>query len=193
MLGGRTLYDGTPINVVQASWFILTPLLSTPPSVSFATYFHSVYFLISRNEVSVTCYPPSQGPPPLSFVLLTYRSGGCLVTAAPIRETEGLVKRPQTRTFHVGFSCVLPSLLPLTSLDFLLVRNQPRGPTPATDRSIDLPLINPSSPFRYFSLHSYYVTVRRRHVLYGFMVGNVPAINSLQSLYLDLERAAMFS
>ena len=131
------------------------------------------------------------------------------MTAAPLHDSEGSIRRPATTTFRPGSSSVHKILRylyhanhmllaiytecqmqfsygladfifrrarrPSSSsrltgntksccLDFVLARNQPRGPTPATDR---------------------------RNVLYGLMMGNVPSINSMQSLYLDLERASM--
>ncbi len=48
--------------------------------------------------------------------------------------------------------------------DFLVIRNQPRGPTPATDN---------------------------RNALFALVAAGVPAVNSLQSCVLDLERASM--
>jgi len=87
----------------------------------------------SWNECSCTVYPDS----------------GCYLQIAPVHESEGKVKRPQTLT-------VKP--------DFILVRNQPRGPTPITDR---------------------------RNTLYALMFANIPSINSLTQIYLDLERATM--
>uniref|UniRef100_A0A6B2L6I4 ATP-grasp domain-containing protein n=1 Tax=Arcella intermedia TaxID=1963864 RepID=A0A6B2L6I4_9EUKA len=89
----------------------------------------------SWNECSCTVYPDT----------------GCLLTIAPIHESEGKVVRPQVLA-------VKP--------DFILVRNQPRGPTPVTDR---------------------------RNTLYGLMLANVPSINSLQQMYMDLERTTMIS
>lgn len=44
------------------------------------------------------------------------------------------------------------------------MRNQARGPTPVTDN---------------------------RRTLYGLLTAGIPAINSLESVYQDLERAAM--
>lgn len=52
-------------------------------------------------------------------VTVYHRNGGCIMTVAPVRESEGKVSRPATMT-------VKP--------DFMIVRNQPRGPTPASDR-----------------------------------------------------------
>lgn len=48
--------------------------------------------------------------------------------------------------------------------DYILQRNQARGPTPGSDR---------------------------RHVLYGLIMGNVPSMNSLMSEYIQLERSCM--
>ena len=48
--------------------------------------------------------------------------------------------------------------------DLCVIRNQPRGPTPSADR---------------------------RAVLFGLMSGNVPALNSLESEYMQLERPLM--
>ena len=48
--------------------------------------------------------------------------------------------------------------------DFCLIRNQPRGPTPGSDK---------------------------RNVLYGLICANVPSINTLMSEYLQLERPLM--
>jgi glutathione synthase/RimK-type ligase-like ATP-grasp enzyme len=73
---------------------------------------------------------------------------GCLCTIAPIRESGGK-KKPETVT-------VKP--------DFLVIRNQPRGPTPATDN---------------------------RNALFALVAAGIPAVNSLQSCMLDLERASM--
>jgi hypothetical protein len=87
----------------------------------------------SWNECSCTVYPDS----------------GCLLTIAPVHETNG-AKRPTTIT--------------ISNPDFILVRNQPRGPTPVTDR---------------------------RNTLYGLMLSGIPSINSLQQIYLDLERTTM--
>lgn len=75
---------------------------------------------------------------------------GALVTCAPRRSTEGIVT-PQTITF---------------TPDFIIVRNQPRGPTPILDN---------------------------RNTLYGLMIAQIPAINSLHANYMDLERSAMVS
>ena len=71
-----------------------------------------------------------------------------VVTAAPVHETGGVV-RPATVTFEP---------------DICVIRNQPRGPTPSSDR---------------------------RAVLFGLMSGNVPALNSLESEYMQLERPLM--
>ena len=71
-----------------------------------------------------------------------------VVTAAPVHETGGVV-RPATVTFEP---------------DICVIRNQPRGPTPSSDR---------------------------RAVLFGLMTGNVPALNSLESEYMQLERPLM--
>jgi hypothetical protein len=49
--------------------------------------------------------------------------------------------------------------------DFVLARNQPRGPTPGSDA---------------------------RQILFGLMTANIPSINSLESMYLNLERPIMF-
>jgi len=49
--------------------------------------------------------------------------------------------------------------------DFIIARNQVRGPTPDSDR---------------------------RNVLYGLLMARVPAMNSLHSLLLDLERPVMY-
>jgi hypothetical protein len=48
-----------------------------------------------------------------------HNSGGCLMTIAPVRESDGKCVRPSTLT-------VKP--------DFMIIRNQPRGPTPGSDR-----------------------------------------------------------
>jgi len=69
---------------------------------------------------------------------------------APIRESDKQVVRPTTLT-------VKP--------DFLLIRNQVRGPTPDSDM---------------------------RNVLYGLMMANIPAMNSLSSEYMNLERPIMY-
>jgi len=79
-----------------------------------------------------------------------YNEGGCMMRIAPVRESEGQIKRPDSLT-------VKP--------DFLLVRNQVRGPTPNSDK---------------------------RNVLYGLMNANIPSINTLQSLYMDLERPVTY-
>jgi hypothetical protein len=70
-----------------------------------------------------------------------HRSGGCYLNIAPVRESRGEVKKPRTLM-------VQPALV--------IARNQPRGPTPASDR---------------------------RGVLYGLMTAGVPAINSCASMY----------
>jgi hypothetical protein len=80
-----------------------------------------------------------------------YDNNGCYVSCAPFRESLNEVKRPQTITFKP---------------DFVIVRNQPRGPTPVQDR---------------------------RNTLYGLMVANIPSVNSLQSIYLNLERPCMYA
>jgi len=77
-----------------------------------------------------------------------YPDSGCFLTIAPVHDSTGVV-RPST-------VAVKP--------DFILVRNQPRGPTPVTDR---------------------------RNTLYGLMMAGVPSINSLKQIYLDLERTTM--
>jgi len=79
-----------------------------------------------------------------------YHDSGPLLSIAPVRESENEIKRPQTLT-------VRP--------DFVLIRNQVRGPTPESDR---------------------------RNILYGLMWSNVPSINSLSSEYMNLERPIMF-
>jgi hypothetical protein len=73
---------------------------------------------------------------------------GCLCTIAPIRESSGK-KKPDTVT-------VKP--------DFLVIRNQPRGPTPATDN---------------------------RNALFALVAADIPSVNSLKSCLLDLERPSM--
>jgi len=73
------------------------------------------------------------------------------MSIAPIRESEGKITRP-------AFLGVKP--------DFLLIRNQVRGPTPASDN---------------------------RNVLYGLMMAGVPSINTLHSEYMNLERPIMYS
>jgi len=82
--------------------------------------------------------------------LTHYHDGGPLLTVAPVRETLGEITRPNTLT-------VKP--------DFVIIRNQPRGPTPDSDR---------------------------RNVLYGLMMSGVPSCNSLLSEYCQLERPIMF-
>ncbi len=52
-----------------------------------------------------------------------------------------------------------------TAIDFLLMRNQVRGPFPEQDR---------------------------RNVLYGLMMAGVPSVNSLSSEYMNLERPIMY-
>lgn len=79
-----------------------------------------------------------------------YSDAGCMMSIAPIRESEGKVTRP-------NWLGVKP--------DFLLIRNQVRGPTPASDN---------------------------RNTLYGLMMAGVPAINTLQSEYMNLERPIMY-
>jgi len=69
---------------------------------------------------------------------------------APIRESENKIKKPQI------FTC---------QPDFVLIRNQPRGPTPGSDRT---------------------------RVLFSLMHAGVESINSLQSEYMNLERPIMF-
>jgi len=60
--------------------------------------------------------------------------------------------------------CIMPATEVIRP-DFALIRNQPRGVTPTADK---------------------------RNVLFGLMAGNVPSINTLQSIYLNLERPLMF-
>mmetsp|Transcript_28319 Transcript_28319/g.39991 ORF Transcript_28319/g.39991 Transcript_28319/m.39991 type:complete len:380 (-) Transcript_28319:12-1151(-) len=79
-----------------------------------------------------------------------FEDSGCLMQIAPVRESERKVVRPASLT-------VKP--------DFILIRNQVRGPTPNSDK---------------------------RNVLYGLLMGNVPSVNSLQSEYMNLERPIMF-
>jgi len=76
-------------------------------------------------------------------------SSTCRVSCLPVNESTGKVK-PEFVTFHP---------------DFVLVRNQPRGPSPGSDA---------------------------RKTLYALMSADLPAINSLESCYLDLERPIMF-
>eukprot|EP00456_Euglypha_rotunda_P083469 TRINITY_DN8283_c0_g1_i3.p1 TRINITY_DN8283_c0_g1~~TRINITY_DN8283_c0_g1_i3.p1 ORF type:complete len:239 (-),score=22.72 TRINITY_DN8283_c0_g1_i3:11-727(-) len=80
-----------------------------------------------------------------------HKAGGAMMTIAPVKESENKVLRPSTLV-------VRP--------DFLIVRNQVRGPTPVSDK---------------------------RSVLYGLMMANVPSINSLHSIYMNLERPCMFA
>eukprot|EP01119_Soliformovum_irregulare_P012154 TRINITY_DN3143_c0_g1_i1.p1 TRINITY_DN3143_c0_g1~~TRINITY_DN3143_c0_g1_i1.p1 ORF type:complete len:290 (-),score=59.21 TRINITY_DN3143_c0_g1_i1:710-1579(-) len=89
-------------------------------------------------------------PIPVSSQLLFSPNLGCLLLIAPIRESEGQIVRPAVLTIKP---------------DFVLMRNQPRGPTPESDR---------------------------RNVLYGLMMANVPSINSCFSEYMNLERPIMF-
>jgi len=73
------------------------------------------------------------------------------MSLAPIRESEDKIKEPHTL-----------SMTP----DFILIRNQVRGPKPGGDF---------------------------RNVLFGLMAGHVPAVNSLESVYMNLERPIMFA
>ncbi len=78
--------------------------------------------------------------------------GGCYVNTAPVRESsERQIKKPATLMFKP---------------DLVIVRNQVRGPTPASDK---------------------------RNVLYGLMMAGIPAVNTLESTYLDLERPLMYN
>jgi synapsin len=72
------------------------------------------------------------------------------VFVQPVRESHGKFVRPQS-------FCFTP--------DMVLVRNQPRGPSPESDR---------------------------RANLYGLIAANVPAVNSLHSILCQLERPVMF-
>eukprot|EP01130_Rhizamoeba_saxonica_P001086 TRINITY_DN10958_c0_g1_i1.p1 TRINITY_DN10958_c0_g1~~TRINITY_DN10958_c0_g1_i1.p1 ORF type:complete len:390 (-),score=71.35 TRINITY_DN10958_c0_g1_i1:58-1227(-) len=72
----------------------------------------------------------------------------CYVTIGPVHSSVGAVK-PQTLT-------VVP--------DLVIIRNQPRGPTPVSDN---------------------------RNALYGLLIARVPTMNSSQSIYMNLERPNM--
>ena len=84
----------------------------------------------------------------ISVVVYGGEPARTVVTAAPVHESGGVV-RPATVTFEP---------------DLCVIRNQPRGPTPSSDR---------------------------RAVLFGLMSGNVPALNSLESESMQLERPLM--
>ena len=82
---------------------------------------------------------------------VTVDSSNTLVSMKPVRDTFGIgVDRKEIVTVQ--------------SVDYILQRNQCRGPTPGSDR---------------------------RHVLYGLIMANVPAMNSLLSEYIQLERSCM--
>lgn len=85
----------------------------------------------------------------MEIAVTYYSDSGCVVTAAPIRESNGAVTRPQT----IG---IKP--------DLVIIRNQPRGPTPGGDR---------------------------RSALFGLMTANVPSMNTLVSEFMQLERPVM--
>ncbi len=79
-----------------------------------------------------------------------YGDSGCSLALKPVKDTFGE---------HVDRKSVV-TVRP----DYVLQRNQCRGPSPSSDR---------------------------RHVLYGLVMANVPAMNSTLSEYLQLERAVM--
>ncbi len=89
---------------------------------------------------------------------------GCLLTIAPVRESTG-IKRPQTLTVKPDFLILRNQV---TTQIFIQVFSflQPRGPTPGSDR---------------------------RNILIGLMTANIPAVNSLTSEYMNLERPIMWS
>jgi hypothetical protein len=78
-------------------------------------------------------------------------AGGCTMLIAPTLPT----------TLN---KVVKPSYLTVRP-DFVIMRNQPRGPTPGSDR---------------------------RNVLFGLMTARVPSINTLSSEYMNLERPIMY-
>jgi hypothetical protein len=77
-------------------------------------------------------------------------AAGAQLACKPVRDTLGIGRNRE----------VVLTVRP----DFVLLRNQPRGPTPSSDK---------------------------RNVLYGLICANVPAINSLMSEYCNLERPLM--
>jgi hypothetical protein len=82
--------------------------------------------------------------------LTVYHDSGPMLKVAPIDESEKKVKRPKTMV-------VKP--------DFVIIRNQPRGPTPLLDR---------------------------KNILFGLMMANVPSMNSFMSEYMQMERPIMY-
>ena len=77
-------------------------------------------------------------------------ASGAQLSCRPVHDTLGIGKNREVTV------TVQPH--------FVLLRNQPRGPTPSSDK---------------------------RNVLYGLMSANVPSINSLMSEYCNLERPLM--
>eukprot|EP01106_Pelomyxa_sp_JSP_P019336 TRINITY_DN9600_c0_g1_i1.p1 TRINITY_DN9600_c0_g1~~TRINITY_DN9600_c0_g1_i1.p1 ORF type:complete len:297 (-),score=44.86 TRINITY_DN9600_c0_g1_i1:71-961(-) len=84
----------------------------------------------------------------IDIAITCYSDSGVVVSVLPVHDTDGVLK-PKITSFT-------PHLV--------IIRNQPRGPTPGSDR---------------------------RNVLFGLMAANVPAMNSLVSEYMNLERAIM--
>ncbi|KAH3760333.1 synapsin II [Pelomyxa schiedti] len=84
----------------------------------------------------------------MDIVVVAYSDSGALVSCAPMHDTDGVVK-PAVATF-------MP--------DFVIIRNQVRGPTPGCDR---------------------------RNSMFGLMSANVPSMNSCLSEYMNLERPLM--
>jgi glutathione synthase/RimK-type ligase-like ATP-grasp enzyme len=125
MFAGRTLKDGTPIRVVQASW-VETAL----------TYYSEL-----RETKSKIPFKGSK----------SYKKYDCNLLVAPMAESEGKVKRPSTL---------------IVQPDFVIARNQVRALTQETDK---------------------------RSVLYGLMCAGVPSINSLHSIYMNLERPVVYA
>jgi len=76
---------------------------------------------------------------------------GCMLSLHPVADTAF------TGTGRPGPLTIEP--------DFVLMRNQPRGPVPANDR---------------------------RNVLFGLMMANIPCVNSAYSEYCNLERPIMY-
>jgi hypothetical protein len=75
---------------------------------------------------------------------------GAMLQSCPIVESEGKISKPKSL---------------IVKPDFVIIRNQARGPTPDLDR---------------------------KNVLFGLIMGNVPSMNSCMSEYMNLERPVMY-
>lgn len=88
----------------------------------------------------------------MNVITVSYATG-CMVTVAPLNDTDGVEN-------ELGGTRNQVTVKP----DFLIVRNQARGPTPPSDM---------------------------RDQLFALMHAGVPAISSLESTYMCLERPIM--